>query len=233
MSRGPRGLEYAAGLEIAFIAPIYAQAFDLLGKIKMHTEPQTPPVEPSAEALADATIQSASQAASQSAPAGDAAPASPSSDQATVERLTAEVATLKDEYVRAQAEMQNVRRRAADDVEKAHKFGVERIAKDLLGVKDSLDAGLATDNATLETLKSGMEITQRQLQGVMERFSINEIQALGQKFDPNRHQAIAQIDSDQEPNTIVTVLQKGYLLHDRVLRPSLVTVAKAKPAPSA
>jgi molecular chaperone GrpE len=190
----------------------------------MHTEP------PSASANIDETPADAATSAPASA---DDAPATlaTAADADTIASLTAEVAALKDSYIRAQADMQNVRRRAVDDVEKAHKFALERFAKDLLGVKDSLDAGLAAE-ATADALKSGMEITQRQLQGLMERFAINEIPSLAQKFDPNRHQAIAQIESDQEPNTIVTVLQKGYTLHERVLRPSLVTVAKAKTAPA-
>jgi molecular chaperone GrpE len=150
---------------------------------------------------------------------------------AEVARLSEGLAAAKDDLLRSMAETENVRRRAAEDVQKAHKFGIEKFAKDLLGVKDSLDAGLAAAGATVETLQSGMEITQRQLQAVMERFAIVEIPAVAQRFDPNRHQAIGQVDSEQEPNTIVSCLQKGYLLHERVLRPSLVTIAKPKVSP--
>jgi len=94
-------------------------------------------------------------------------------------------------------------------------------------VKDSLDAALAVENASLESFKKGVEITSRQLDSVFEKFAIKVLDPAGEKFDPHRHQAISQVESDQEPNTVVAVLQKGYLLHDRVLRPALVTVAKA------
>ena len=133
-----------------------------------------------------------------------------------------------DDFLRAKAEADNTRRRAAEDVTKAHKFGVEKFAEALLAVKDSLDAALVVENTSIESFKTGVELTSRQLNSVFEKFSIIEINPLGEKFDPNRHQAIASIDSDQEPNTIVTVMQKGFQLHDRVIRPALVAVAKAK-----
>jgi molecular chaperone GrpE len=115
-------------------------------------------------------------------------------------------------------------------VSKAHKYGIEKFAADLLAVKDSLEAALATENATPESLRSGVELTLRQLEAVLERQSIREINPAGQKFDPHRHQAISMLPSDKEANTVINVLQKGYLLHDRVLRPALVTVAKPKDA---
>jgi molecular chaperone GrpE len=134
-----------------------------------------------------------------------------------------------DAWLRAKAETENVRRRAAEDVEKARKFAVDRIAGELLAVKDSLEAALTTgDKATLETVLSGVEITLKQLSGVFEKNNIVEVNPLGAKFDPNAHQAIGMVDSDQEPNTVAQVLQKGYLLNERVLRPALVMVAKAK-----
>jgi molecular chaperone GrpE len=154
-------------------------------------------------------------------------------DQALVEleqKLAAAIAEaekLREDWLRAKAETENVRRRGAEDVAKAHRFGVESFAGALLAVKDSLDASLTVENATVEAFKQGVEITARQLDAVFEKFAIKVVDPAGEKFDPHRHQAISQVDSDQEPNTVVAVLQKGYLLHDRVLRPALVTVAKA------
>ena len=139
----------------------------------------------------------------------------------------AEAEKLREDWLRAKAETENVRRRATEDVAKAHRFGVEGFAGALLAVKDSLDAALVVENSSIESFKEGVEITARQLDGVFEKFAIKAINPVGEKFDPHRHQAISQVDSDQEPNTVVAVLQKGYLLHDRVLRPALVTVAKA------
>jgi molecular chaperone GrpE len=134
----------------------------------------------------------------------------------------------KDEWLRAKAETENIRRRAAEDVLKAQKFGVDKMADSLLPVKDSLDAALVVENTSVESFKEGVELTARQLTGVFEKFSIIEVNPTGQKFDPTKHQAIAALDSEQEPNTVINVMQKGYTLHDRVLRPALVTVAKAK-----
>ena len=139
----------------------------------------------------------------------------------------AETEKLREDWLRAKAETENVRRRGAEDVAKAHRFGVEGFSAALLAVKDSLDAALVAENTSIESFKEGVEITARQLENVFEKFSIKVINPVGEKFDPHRHQAISQVESDQEPNTVVAVLQKGYLLHDRVLRPALVTVAKA------
>jgi molecular chaperone GrpE len=138
----------------------------------------------------------------------------------------AELEKVRDEWLRAKAETENVRRRSQDDVAKAHRFGIEGFAGALLAVKDSLDAALTVENTSIESFKEGVELTAKQLAAVFEKFAIREIDPQGEKFDPHRHQAIAQVDSDLEPNTVVSVLQKGYLLHDRVLRPALVTVAK-------
>jgi molecular chaperone GrpE len=135
-----------------------------------------------------------------------------------------------DAWLRAKAEAENIRRRAQEDVSKAHKFGVEKLATDLLPVKDSLEAALAAEKDTVESLRAGVELTLRQLETVFERQSLKEIDPVGQKFDPHQHQAISMLPSDREPNTVINVLQKGYLLHDRVVRPALVTVAKAKDA---
>ena len=134
-----------------------------------------------------------------------------------------------DAWLRAKAETENVRRRAVDDVEKARKFALEKFAGDLLAVKDSLEAALATgDSTSLDKIKEGVELTLKQLASVFEKNAINEINPVGQKFDPNCHQAISMVEGEGEPNTVATVLQKGYLLNERVIRPALVMVVKPK-----
>ena len=132
-----------------------------------------------------------------------------------------------DAWLRAKAEADNVRKRAQVEIANAHKFAVENFTSELLAVKDSLEAALAAENATVESMKSGVELTLRQLKNVFEKFNIVEISPEGQKFDPHFHQAIATVESNAEPNTVVQVLQKGYRLHDRVIRPALVMVAKS------
>jgi len=135
----------------------------------------------------------------------------------------------RDEWLRAKAETENVRRRGQEDVAKAHRYGIEAFAGALLAVKDSLEAALTVENTSIESFKEGVELTARQLDSVFEKFAIREVNPAGEKFDPHRHQAISQVPSDQEPNTVVSVLQKGYVLNDRVLRPALVTVSQARP----
>jgi molecular chaperone GrpE len=134
----------------------------------------------------------------------------------------------QDAWLRAKAETENIRKRAQVDVANAHKFGVESFATALLPVKDSLEAALGAQNNTVESLRSGVELTLKQLVAAFDKFSLVDINPLGQKFDPHRHEAMSMVESDQAPNTVVQVLQKGYALHDRVVRPALVIVAKAK-----
>lgn len=141
-----------------------------------------------------------------------------------------------DAWLRAKAETENVRRRAQDDIAKAGKFAVEKFSGELLAVKDSLEAALASDNQSAEHLKEGVELTLRQLMAAFEKSGLTEINPLGEKFDPHQHQAISQIeapDDSTEANTVLSVLQKGYALHGRVIRPALVMVSKAKAAPAA
>jgi molecular chaperone GrpE len=133
-----------------------------------------------------------------------------------------------DAWMYAKAEGENIRRRAIEDVSKAQKFAVERFSNEMLAVMDSLQAALAVENTTVESFKSGMELTLKQLSSVFEKFNISEINPVGEKLDPHKHQAISMIDSDQPANTVVSVMQKGYALNDRILRPALVLVAKAK-----
>jgi len=151
--------------------------------------------------------------------------------EAKLSAAFAEAEKLREDWLRARAEIENVRRRGQDDVAKAHRFGIEAFSAALLAVKDSLDAALAVENVSIESLRQGVELTARQLDSVFEKFAIQPIApAPGEKFDPHRHQAISQVESEQEPGTVASVLQKGYLLHDRVLRPALVTVAMARTA---
>ena len=150
--------------------------------------------------------------------------------EAKLAAASAEVEKQREEWLRAKAETDNVRRRGQEDVAKAHRFGLEGFAGALLAVKDSLDAALTVENTSIESFKEGVEITARQLDSVFEKFQVKEINPVGEKFDPHRHQAISQVESDAEAGTVVQVLQKGFLLHDRVLRPALVIVAKAKSA---
>jgi len=133
-----------------------------------------------------------------------------------------------DAWMYAKAEGENIRRRAQDDISKAQKFAVERFSNEVLAVMDSLQAGLSVQTENVESFKSGMELTLKQLTSVFEKFNIKEINPVGEKFDAHKHQAIGMLESEQEPNTVVSVMQKGYTLHDRILRPALVMVAKAK-----
>jgi molecular chaperone GrpE len=127
-------------------------------------------------------------------------------------------------YVKADGE--NIRRRAMDDIEKARKFALEKFSNELLAVKDSLDAALLIEATDVQSYKDGVQITTNQLASVFDKFNISEINPLGEKFDPNKHQAISMLENSGEPKTVTTVLQKGYTLNDRVLRPALVMVAK-------
>ncbi len=135
-----------------------------------------------------------------------------------------------DAWLRAKAETENVRKRAQAEVANAYKFAVETLAGELLPVRDSLEAALAAGNATPESLRAGVELTLRQLNSAFERSNIKEINPLGEKLDPHKHQAMNVVESDAPANTVVVVLQKGYQLHDRVIRPALVSVAGQKNA---
>ena len=133
-----------------------------------------------------------------------------------------------DAWLRAKAEGENIRRRAQEDIAKAGKFAAEKFAGELLAVKDSLEAALGTQEQDTAALRSGVELTLRQLIAAFEKSNVKEINPLDEKFDPHQHQAISQVETDGEANRVVTVLQKGYALHDRILRPALVVVSKAK-----
>ncbi|CAB1369511.1 nucleotide exchange factor GrpE [Denitratisoma oestradiolicum] len=148
--------------------------------------------------------------------------------EAMLQAAELKAAEHHDAWLRAKAETENVRRRAQEDITKAGKFAVERFSGELLAVRDSLEAALANENQSAEALRSGVELTLRQLAAAFEKSSLLEISPLNEKFDPHKHQAISQVDAEGEPNRVINVLQKGYQLHDRVIRPALVVVSKAK-----
>jgi len=159
------------------------------------------------------------------------APAAPEAMPGLEELLRAaelRAAEHHDAWLRAKAETENLRRRAQEDVAKAHKFASEKFAGELLAVKDSLEAALANEQQDAAALKAGVELTLRQLVAAFDKAAVKELNPLGEKFDPHFHQAIAMVDAEQEANTVVAVLQKGYALHERILRPALVTVARTK-----
>ena len=155
-----------------------------------------------------------------------------------LETARAEIADLKDKFLRAKAETDNVRRRAELDVAAAHKFAVERFASEIVAVRDSLELArtveLKGDPDVMQKMHEGLELTLKLLDGVFQKFGITLIDPRGEKFDPTRHQAISMVDSGETPvNHVVSVVQKGYLLYDRVLRPAMVVVAREKPRESA
>ncbi len=149
--------------------------------------------------------------------------------QAELATLQAKSSELADQFLRAKAEAENARRRAEDEIAKARKFAVESFAESLLPVADSLEAGLVIQDATPEQIREGAQATLRQLVAALERNKVIAIAPVaGTKFDPHQHQAISVVPAEQEANTVVSVLQKGYSIADRVLRPALVTVTAAK-----
>jgi len=161
-------------------------------------------------------------------PINPAEPVAPSLEAQFAE-LQARHTEVSDAYLRAKAEAENTRRRADEEMSKARKFAIEAFADSLLPVRDSLEAAIALPNATPEQLLEGVHATLRQLTAALER---NKVLAIappaGTRFDPHQHQAISVVPAEQEPNTVVAVLQKGYLIADRVLRPALVTVTAPK-----
>ena len=190
----------------------------IFGKHMSDNAPTTPPHDGQPEA-------NASGAAAE--PAFDADPLTVA--QAELAVLQAKSAELADQYLRAKADAENARRRAEDEITKARKFAVESFAESLLPVADSLEAGLAIKDATAAQINEGAQATLRQLIAALERNKVIAINPEpGAKFDPHHHQAISVVPAEQEANTVVTVLQKGYLIADRVLRPALVTVAAPK-----
>ncbi|SAL75803.1 nucleotide exchange factor GrpE [Caballeronia telluris] len=184
------------------------------------------PADDTARQSADATGANNAQPS----PAAEAAPeaAQANETEAQLAEAQVKVAALQEEFLRAKAETENVRRRAQEDVSKAHKFAIENFAENLLPVLDSLEAALADSSTDIAKVREGVELTLRQLTGALEKGRVIALNPVGEKFDPHRHQAISMVPAEQEANTIVNVLQKGYVIADRVLRPALVTVAAPK-----
>jgi molecular chaperone GrpE len=177
----------------------------------MTNEPQEPYLPPDATAESLAPVEPETAAESQ------------------LSELQAQVTALNDAFLRAKAEADNVRRRADEEISKARKFAVESFAESLLPVVDSLQAAIAQPEANTAQVLEGVHATLRQLQAALERNRVVEVAPpAGTKFDPHQHQAISVVPAEQEANTVVAVLQKGYLIADRVLRPALVTVAAAR-----
>jgi molecular chaperone GrpE len=175
------------------------------------------------------TIQDAATEENRSAEAGvGTAPA----EQDLVEKLAAaeaKAAEMQDAYLRAKAEVENFRRRAQEDIAKAHKFAIEGFAETLVPVKDSLEMALKVETPSIESLREGVEMTLKQLNVAFDKGRLAEVNPqAGDKLDPMKHQAISVVPAEQEANTVVSVLQKGYTIADRLLRPALVTVAQEK-----
>jgi len=166
------------------------------------------------------------------APAQPSTPADASATSALEEKLAAaeaKLAEMQDAFMRAKAEGENIRRRAQEDVAKAHKFAVESFAEAMLPVKDSLEMALKVETPSVDSLKEGVDMTLKQLNSAFERNRLVEVMpAAGEKLDPNKHQAVAMVPAEQEANTVVNVLQKGYMIADRLLRPAIVTAAQPK-----
>lgn len=181
-----------------------------------HPEAQS---EPSGQAFAD-TIEQKKEAVEADSSATDA--------QEQLAEAVEKAEKNWELYLRAQADLENARRRAERDVENAHKYALEKFAQELLGVKDSLELGLSAEDADADKLKEGSALTLKMLTLVMEKFQIQVVDPVGEEFDPNLHQAMTtQVSAEHAPNTVITVMQKGYLLNDRLLRPAMVIVAKA------
>ena len=182
-----------------------------------------------AEAAAAAAAAQAANAAS-ATPAADAdtgAADAQSELAAQLAEAQAKLAEMQDAFLRAKADAENIRRRAQEDISKAHKFAVESFAESLLPVKDSLEMALKIETPSIESLKEGVDMTLKQLSSAFEKNRLLEVNPQqGEKLDPMKHQAISMVPAQQEANTIVTVLQKGYLISDRLLRPALVTVSQ-------
>ncbi|NRO94731.1 nucleotide exchange factor GrpE [Paraburkholderia sp. NMBU_R16] len=191
--------------------------------------PQDNPADQNPASAGDTAQPMAESVATQAAPAAEESQAQAANPAETaLAEAQAKLAELEESFLRAKAETENVRRRAADDISKARKFAIEAFAEHLLPVVDSLEAALADSSGDIAKLREGVELTLRQLTAAMEKGRVVALNPVGEKFDPHQHQAISMVQADQEPNTVVSVLQKGYVIADRVLRPALVTVAQPK-----
>ena len=179
----------------------------------MHTSSENQGVQP----------DNTQQAADQVSPEVEIMP----SLEESLKQAELQAAEHHDAWLRAKAEADNIRRRSAEEVQAAQKFAVTKFATEMLAVKDSLEMALK-DTSSIESIQAGVDLTLKQLVSVFERFQLAEINPVGEKLDPHKHQAISVVPADAEPNTVVSVMQKGYLLGERVIRPAMVVVAKAK-----
>ena len=180
-----------------------------------------------ADAAAAAQAAAAAPAAEGAAPGNEGAADGQPDLAAQLAEAQAKLAEMQDAFLRAKADAENIRRRAQEDIAKAHKFAVESFAEALLPVKDSLEMALKIETPSIESLKEGVDMTLKQLSSAFEKNRLLEVNPQqGEKLDPMKHQAISMVAAQQEANTIVTVLQKGYMIADRLLRPALVTVSQ-------
>ncbi len=205
----------------------------------MNQEQERAPEIQTEDSTRTSTQAETSKEAEEGAPAGaEAAPrvsAELAELRAELDSARAEAADNFDKFVRAKAEIENVRRRAEADVASAHKFGIERFAAELLAVRDSLELARAVElneenTEAVRKMHEGLDLTLKLMEDVFKKFSVTQIDPKGERFDPEKHHALSVVESDEvPPNHVVTVVQKGYQLHERVLRPALVVVARAKP----
>ncbi|BBL34823.1 protein GrpE [Nitrosomonas stercoris] len=151
-----------------------------------------------------------------------------SSLEQRLEQAEAKATEYQDAWLRAKAETENMRKRAQADITNAHKYAIDKFATELLAVMDSLDAALAVENCTVESLKDGVTLTRKQLVTIFEKFNVHSIDPQGEKFDPHQHEAMCEVESDLPAKTVAQVMQKGYRLNDRVIRPAMVAVSKTK-----
>jgi molecular chaperone GrpE len=191
------------------------------------TTQENPPAAELADKAAGGEAAASEAMATGAAEAAAVAEAMPSLEE-LLKAAELKAAEHHDAWLRAKAEGENIRRRAQDDIAKAGKFAIEKFAGELLAVKDSLEAALANEQQDAAALKAGVELTLKQLVAAFEKSSLFEINPLEERFDPHKHQAISQLEADGEPNRVINVLQKGYALNERVIRPALVVVSKAK-----
>lgn len=182
---------------------------------------------------ADAATAAAATEAAQASAGQAGVPPAEASVQADLEAqlsaTEAKLAEMHDAFMRAKADAENIRRRAQEDVTKAHKFAIESFAEAMVPVRDSLEMALKVESQTVEAIREGVEMTLKQLTAAFEKNRLVEVMPQpGEKLDPNKHQAVAVVPSEQEANTVVAVLQKGYMIADRLLRPAIVTAAAPK-----
>ena len=212
-----------------FLALIFLNFSDMENTQENPTSQNPTPADEARQAAEAASGEPQAQAQQPAAAAAEQpAQAAPAGDEAALTEAQAKVAELQESFLRAKAETENVRRRGQEDVAKAHKFAIESFAEHLLPVVDSLEAAVAHSSDDLAKVREGVELTLRQLTGALEKGKVVALNPVGEKFDPHRHQAISMVPADQDANTVVSVLQKGYVISDRVLRPALVTVAAPK-----